>query len=310
MSTPLRPMSTGEILDRTFNLYRSNFALFAGIAVVPPALMLVVQLIQAGMVATPGPPRPAAPGLAAAGGVGMMAGWIAYLVGLAIAHAATVFAVSAVHLERTTTIGECYGRVKGHYGRVVWVIFQAGLRSFGPAIVVVVAAALVIPPFIKGGGKAGAALGGIVLGLAMIIAIIMGVVLYLRFALAVPACVLENIEAGDAIRRSVTLSQGSRGRIFAVYFLMGIINYIIMLVFMIPAAMLAAATAKGSPALATLFTGLAGFLAGTLAGPIATIALSLVYFDQRVRKEAFDLQLMMAAVDGTALPGAQAASAG
>jgi len=310
MSTPLRPMSTGEILDRTFNLYRRNFALFAGIAVVPPALMLVVHLIQAGMVATPGPARAAAPGLAAAGGLGMMAGWIAYLVGLAIAHAATVFAVSAVHLERTTTIGECYGRVKGHYGRVVWVIFQAGLRSFGPTIVVVVAAAMVIPPFIKEGGKAGAALAGIVLGLAMIIAIVMGVVLYLRFALAVPACVLENIEAGDAIRRSVTLSQGSRGQIFVVYFLMGIINYIIMLVFMVPAAMLAAATAKGSPALATLFTGLASFLAGTLAGPIATIALSLVYFDQRVRKEAFDLQLMMAAVDGTALPGAQAAGAG
>jgi len=55
---------------------------------------------------------------------------------------------------------------------------------------------------------------------------------------------------------------------------------------------------------------LATFLAGALAGPIATIALSLVYFDQRVRKEAFDLQLMMAAVDGTLPPGAQAASAG
>ena len=57
MITPLRPMSTGEILDRTFNLYRNNFVLFAGIAVLPPALMLVVQLIQAGMVATPGHPR-------------------------------------------------------------------------------------------------------------------------------------------------------------------------------------------------------------------------------------------------------------
>jgi len=44
MTTPLRPMSTGEILDRTFNLYRNNFVLFAGIAVVPPALMLMVQL--------------------------------------------------------------------------------------------------------------------------------------------------------------------------------------------------------------------------------------------------------------------------
>jgi hypothetical protein len=309
MSTPLRPMSTGEILDRTFNLYRSNLVLFAGIAVVPPALMLVVQLIQAGMVATPGHPRAAGAGLAA-GGIGMMVGVAAYVIGLAVAHAATVFAVSAVHLGRTTSIGESYGRVRGRYGRVIWVIVQAALRSFLPAIVIIIAAAIIMPLAIKGAGKAGAALAGLVVVLAIIVAAVMGLVLYLRFALAVPACVLEDIKAGDAIRRSVTLSQGSRGQIFVIYFLMGIISFVVTWAFMIPAALLAAATAKGSPAVATLFTGLASFLAGTLAGPIATIALSLVYFDQRVRKEAFDLQLMMAAVDGTPLPGAQAASAG
>jgi len=43
-----------------------------------------------------------------------------------------------------------------------------------------------------------------------------------------------------------------------------------------------------------------------LVGPLATIAFSLVYYDERVRKEAFDLQLMMATIDA---PGLQAASA-
>jgi hypothetical protein len=33
---------------------------------------------------------------------------------------------------------------------------------------------------------------------------------------------------------------------------------------------------------------------------LATIALSLVYYDERVRKEAFDLQLMMMTLDATA----------
>jgi hypothetical protein len=37
----------------------------------------------------------------------------------------------------------------------------------------------------------------------------------------------------------------------------------------------------------------ASFAAGTLAGPIVTIAIALLYYDERVRKEAFDLQLMM-----------------
>lgn len=31
----LRPLSLGEILDRTFTLYRRNFLLFAGIIAIP-----------------------------------------------------------------------------------------------------------------------------------------------------------------------------------------------------------------------------------------------------------------------------------
>jgi hypothetical protein len=40
------------------------------------------------------------------------------------------------------------------------------------------------------------------------------------------------------------------------------------------------------------------FISQSLVGPLATIAFSLVYYDERVRKEAFDLQLMMATLDG------------
>jgi hypothetical protein len=50
----------------------------------------------------------------------------------------------------------------------------------------------------------------------------------------------------------------------------------------------------------------ATFLSVCLVGPLATIAFSLVYFDERVRKEAFDLQLMMTTLDASALQGAPA----
>jgi hypothetical protein len=42
----LRPLTLGEILDRTFTLYRSHFVLFIGIAGISQALILVVQLSQ------------------------------------------------------------------------------------------------------------------------------------------------------------------------------------------------------------------------------------------------------------------------
>src|SRR5271168_4985940 len=42
----LRPLSVGELLDRTFSLYRQNFLLFFGISAIPHLLVLAVQLTQ------------------------------------------------------------------------------------------------------------------------------------------------------------------------------------------------------------------------------------------------------------------------
>jgi hypothetical protein len=50
----------------------------------------------------------------------------------------------------------------------------------------------------------------------------------------------------------------------------------------------------------TMLTAVGSFIAGTLVIPIVTIAMSLFYYDMRVRKEGFDLQVMMSAVGGAA----------
>jgi hypothetical protein len=42
------------------------------------------------------------------------------------------------------------------------------------------------------------------------------------------------------------------------------------------------------------------FVSTSLVGALATIALSLIYYDQRVRKEGFDLQLMMSTLESGA----------
>src|ERR1700746_1194577 len=49
METTLRPLTLGEILDRTAQLYRSNFLLFAGIASVYAGALLVLSLAQIGV---------------------------------------------------------------------------------------------------------------------------------------------------------------------------------------------------------------------------------------------------------------------
>ena len=42
----LRLMTLGEVLDRTFKLYKSHFALFAGITALPALVLMIVQLIS------------------------------------------------------------------------------------------------------------------------------------------------------------------------------------------------------------------------------------------------------------------------
>jgi hypothetical protein len=42
---------------------------------------------------------------------------------------------------------------------------------------------------------------------------------------------------------------------------------------------------------------IAGLISGAIGAPLVTIAMSLVYYDERVRKEAFDLQLLMESLD-------------
>src|ERR1700677_1109107 len=49
----LRPLSLGEILDRTFTLYRSHFALFLGITAIPQLLVLALQLTQLFLAGSP-----------------------------------------------------------------------------------------------------------------------------------------------------------------------------------------------------------------------------------------------------------------
>ena len=46
----------------------------------------------------------------------------------------------------------------------------------------------------------------------------------------------------------------------------------------------------------TILNHLVTFVAGAVVSPVGTIALALVYYDARVRKEAFDIQFLMESI--------------
>jgi hypothetical protein len=314
MTEPLRPMSTGQLLDHTFALYRKNFLLFVGIATVGPAAGVLFQLFTVG--ANVGSPFSNSSNVAASAAIArlgllMVFGYLVLLAGMAISHAATVKAVAAVHLGRETTIVGAYRALRGR----IWSLFGTGglillwmalwmVVAIFAAVIVMIPLSLAIAAAGRTGapGPAAAIVTGII-GIVTVVLVFVGfIAVYVRYALAIQACVVEDLGPRASLRRSIQLSKGSRRRVVAIYLVFAILSLI--LGFGLGALAGGAGSMLHNKIAAAVLIYLASFIAGSLTGPLATIGLSLLYYDERVRKEAFDLQLMMSSLDAPSLPGA------
>lgn len=257
----LRPLTLGELLDHTFQLYRAHFVFFSGIHAIAGIPLLAVQLATAllepdmGMVLV------------------LLASFLVVLVVTfvmgTIAQGATVVAVSQLHLGRPISIAGAFAGIRG---RVLALCLLALVVS-------------------------------LLIGLGLLLLIVPGVLLALRWALVVPAAVLEPRSIDDAMRRSTALTEGLRGRIFVIYVLYFLLAFIGSSVFQIPAvgATFEAIRQGGTPPVWTsILEAVGGFVTQALVGPLLTIGLTLVYYESRVRKEAFDLEHMMSEIDRTA----------
>lgn len=314
MDQALRPMSTSQVLDRTFSLYRNNFVVFAGIAILPPALLLVLQMLSL-LADRGGPYRSAAPAGAPAvvaialGGVLFGA---VYLVGYAFALGASIFAVSRLHLGKPTSISQSYREIRPYIWRILGIVVLAFL-IIGALMAVGILAVAVPIASVVALGMAAKIVATLIGTLLLLACFIYAIRLSFSFSLATPVCMLEKMGVWDSLKRSRVLAKGSLGRIFIVSLLAGIIGGALTLAFNVPTFFAAATAGVKHQALSVtmqIWQLMASFLASTLAGPIATIAIALIYYDERVRKEAFDLQLMMEAIGMPKPAQAQAQAAG
>jgi len=271
MTTALRPLSTGELLDRTFALYRSHFGLFIGIFALPHLAVLAFQCLG---VAIQNPGNRLANALLTF--LWAMGALVLQVVVGAASQAATVVAVSDVHLDRPSSIKDSFARVKSHIPGVIWVSVLVSL-GVGAGFI-----ALVVP----------------------------GILLAMMWSLSVQVKVLENKSASESMSRSSDLTKGDRGRIFVIWLLFVVLSIGVSFLLQWPIELLAGAGSRGallrSGAGWQIASQAVAFIAECLVGPLITIAFALVYYDERVRKEAFDLQLMMSTIDAATIPGSPA----
>jgi len=306
-ATELRPLSLGELLDRAFSLYRHNFSLFVGIMAIPSALTVPVSVLfflnqSAG--ASGARPTPA------------NVAWIVFVVltflilsvvVYPMAMGATTFAVSQSYLDQTITVREAYSKVRGQVGRICAAVFMAWLRFAGMMILIMIGAGIIVAiiaatvgVFARGGPRQ--ILGGIVavgIFLDYSAALVVGAVWALRYAVCIPALLLENLSSMASLRRSVQLTQKRRWHIFVAVVLAFLVAEVGVLVFQGPflVTMMFTARAGQVPQWMPFAYAVSGAVGGAITGPLLIIVLVLLYYDTRIRKEAFDLQFMMSSLD-------------
>jgi hypothetical protein len=310
----LRPLSLGELLDRAFTLYRGNFWLFVGIMAVPAAFGIPVTYMafqfDANILANPmaGPP---APGVIGAFLGGYFIFWCLSLLLYSIVAAAITHAVAESYLGRRTTIAAAYKSVWGKVWRLFGVTFNIVLRLVGimMAVGIVVGGAGLL---IIGGAAAASSLAqgrmqpaAVVVFALFVIALYVSalsamVYLALRYAVVIPALMLENLGVLAAVRRSVQLTRGRRGHLFIALLLAAIISGVGLIVFYLPfyiPTMIMMTRSHAIPAWLSLLTSVSAALGGAITSSIFWIVLVVCYYDTRIRKEAFDLQFMIASLD-------------
>src|SRR5690348_5251713 len=108
-ASELRPLSLGQLLDRTFSLYRHHFWLFVGIMAIPSAFSVPfnMEFLSTRNVGTAKPPA----SVVAFGVFVVLAFLCLFWILYSLAIAATTYAVSDTYLGKQATVRGSYGRV-------------------------------------------------------------------------------------------------------------------------------------------------------------------------------------------------------
>jgi len=272
MSTPiLHPLTVGDILDQTFSLYRRNFALLIGIVALVQAPLLALSL-GASALSLPNTP---------------------------------LFEDDLTAREVLYSLGGALTLLVTLVGAAVWVLQVAALsyafseRAFGRALTLKQAylqtlrrvTALLVASIILG------VINGFFIFCGAFCLLVPGLILLApldtRWLFTFPVIMLEERDGIESMRRSWRLVRGYFWRTFGVALALVLLYYALslgptyLLIFL-------AFSLSGAEWL-LLVSGAMGGIVGALLLPISVGAVTLMYYDLRVREEGLDLQMRLAA---------------
>jgi hypothetical protein len=286
----LRPLGVGDVLDRTFTVYRSKPLVFIGLSAIWYLVLVLFFVLLAAVIfasplaafarqATTQSPEQIAGAIAGIVGFVIIAVVVAILL-FSAQSAALVYAAARRYLATDAAIGEAFRAGLLASGR----LFIAGILVF-LAIVAMWAVLFIL-----------AALTNqfLAFALAFIAAIVATGYLGSSWLVAPVVVVMEKMGPIAALARAWRLSDGNRWRIIGIQTLLFILNIVLsVLIGGLFGGLAAAGTQSGQGGQfgISVVQSLVNLASTIVWAPVEWIAFTVLYYDLRVRKEAFDLQL-------------------
>ncbi|MFD9567380.1 hypothetical protein [Streptomyces sp. NPDC059994] len=312
---PLRPLGVGEILDGAVSTMRAHWRTVLGLTLTVAVITQIADiLVQRYLLPDPPEIDPNATGTEAidqafdslrSSMLSLLPIGVLALIGTLFVTAVLTVVISRSVLGRPVTLREAWAEARPR------LLPLLGLLVLLPSMAGAVVGIGILPGALIG-SDAGAALAGLG-GLAAVVVVIW---LLVQFSLAAPALMLERQGLVKSLRRSAKLVRGAWWRIFGITLLTLLLTFIVSMIIAIPFTVIGTLVDDGGAS--SLFsgagsdfgwpfliiTGIGAVIGSAITYPISAGVAALLYIDQRIRREALDLDLARAAnLPGHETPG-------
>ncbi|MEU8894073.1 glycerophosphoryl diester phosphodiesterase membrane domain-containing protein [Streptomyces sp. NPDC048442] len=307
---PLRPLGVGDILDGAVSTMRAHWRTVLGVTVTIAVLMQIAEVLaQRYLLPEPITVDPNADPTEAARQLGeslqstlisLGPSTLIGLIGTLFTTALLTIVVSRSVLGRPVTLADAWREARP---RLVPLL---GLTLLFPLGAIAIMAVGLVPGILIGsaGGAVLAALGGLA-------TLVVAIWLIVRFFLAPPALMLERQGIVQSLRRSAKLVRGAWWRVFGIMLLTMLLTFVVALIigmFFGFIAVLVDGDGIGNLLKGAdpnfgwgflIINSIGAVIASSITYPLTAGVTVLLYIDQRIRREALDLDLARAA----GLPG-------
>lgn len=287
-ATQLRPRTFGEILDGAFQIFRRHFITLGVTTLLPSAISAVATIGLLG--------ASARGELSAAAAIGMGLAWLVIVPATIVVWGALAWQTSEAWMGGDVAVSDGYRAGLRSFWRLVgggivgYVLLWVGMMVVLVPIGIV--AAIGVPLMAAGGDAAGAVVGGVMMVGVFVAMVLAGVLGGGALVYMLPAIVVEGLGPFRAVSRSWELARGALLRGGGLVMVAMLIAFLPMVAVMLLTGQFTGMfdPSAAPPSLGALVVQQLGMLAvGAFTTPFLVAAITVLYYDRRVRAEAFDV---------------------